>query len=107
MNKKTMRYAAALATIVFSTSTIAQNNYALGPVESSTSKVYVAVLGQKFLIDSTTRCVVSGRLVSKQSCAAALVRDTYVAVEASASNPDRAATITVFSFSYIPGAWKS
>jgi hypothetical protein len=106
MKKKTMRYAVAVASTVFSMSTLAHNNYALGPVESSNSKADVVVLGQKFAIDGITRCIVRGRVVSRQACAMALSRDTYAAVEADVANPDHAAAVTVFPFSYIPGASK-
>jgi hypothetical protein len=104
MSAKTMKYLIALTTVLIASSTVAQNNYALGPVESASSKSDVVILGQRFVLDASTRCTVRTKVVSKQLCALALSRGTYAVVEGDANRLDRAAAITVLPFSYVPGA---
>ena len=99
-----MRYTLGVASLLLASSALAQNNYALGPVESANSKVDVQILGQRFLIDSGTRCTVRARVVSKQQCVFALSRDTYAVVESDQLKLDRAAAITVLPFDYVTGA---
>ena len=62
------------------------------------------MLGQRFLLDSSTRCVVRTRVVSKQACVLALSPDAYAVVEGDPINLARAASVTVLPFSYVPGA---
>jgi hypothetical protein len=90
--------------MLLASSTFAQNNYALGPIESSNLKNEVVVLGQHFMLDANTRCTVRSRVVSRQQCVSALSRDSYAAVEGDPTKLERAAAITVFPFSYVPGA---
>jgi hypothetical protein len=99
-----MRYIAALTTIFLTSGAVAQSNYALGPVESSNSKTEVVVLGQRFALDSNTRCKVRSKVVSRQFCVLALSRDVYAVVEGDSLKLDRAAAITVLPYSYVPGA---
>lgn len=104
MKAKTMRYALGVVSVLIASVAGAQNNYALGPVESQNSKTDVVVLGQRFAIDSATRCSYGGKVVSKQSCTALLSRYAYAVVEGDSKILGRAAVITVFPFSYVSGA---
>jgi hypothetical protein len=104
MSAKTMRYQAALTTVLLASSALAQNNYALGPVESANSKTDVVILGQRYVLDSSTRCIVRTKVVSKQLCSLSLSRGTYAVVESDSEKLDRAAVVTVLPFSYVTGA---
>lgn len=104
MKTKTMRYALGLVAALIATSTVAQNNYALGPVESSSSRTDVVVLGQRFSIDAATRCSIGARVVSGRSCTAALSAGAYIVVEGDQISLGRASVITVLPYSYVPGA---
>jgi hypothetical protein len=104
MSARTMRYSAALTTILFATGAIAQNRYALGPVETSNSKVDVVVLGQRFTLDANTRCIARAKVVSKQLCTLSLSKGVYAVIEGDPLRLARAATITVLPYSYVPGA---
>jgi hypothetical protein len=104
MTTKSMRYALGFAAVILGSTASAQGNYALGPVESTNSKVDVVVLGQRFAIDSSTICTLRGKSISKQGCSAALSRYAYVVVEGDELQINKAARITVLPFSYVPGA---
>jgi len=103
MEEKTMRYAAAFGLLLFATAASAQHNYALGPVESDNSKSAVVVLGQRFSIDALTVCSLRGKTLGR-ACSAALSRNAYVVVEGDEQQLNRAATITILPYSYVPGA---
>ena len=104
MKTKTMRYALGLVATLMATGTFAQNNYALGPVESASSRTEVVVLGQRFSIDNATRCVSGPRVVSARVCTGLLSSGVYAVVESDSVNLSRAATITILPYSYVPGA---
>jgi hypothetical protein len=104
MDIKSMRYTLGLASLLLASSALAQSNYALGPVESANSKIDVQILGQRYSIDSGTRCSVRTRVVSRQQCVSALSRDAYAVVETDTLKLDRAAAITVLPFDYVSGA---
>ena len=104
MTTKSMRYALGFAAVILGSTASAQGNYALGPVESTNSKVDVVVLGQRFAIDSSTICTLRGKSTSKQGCSAALSRYAYVVVEGDELQLNKAARITVLPFSFVPGA---
>jgi hypothetical protein len=104
MASKSTRYALGFVALMLSPLGFAQGHYALGPVESSNSKVDILVLGQRFTLDASTVCTIRGKVVSKAGCTAALSRYAYAVVEGDSVQLSKAARITVLPFSYVPGA---
>lgn len=104
MKAKTMGYTLGVAFLLSLNVARAQAPFALGPVETDSSKFDVVILGQRFALAKETVCTSRGRVVSRSSCVASLSRGAYAAAEASVLTPATAARVTILPLSYVPGA---